>query len=55
MGNLSNGRKFAALGGFILLGATPSFLDWEQSPDKHGQIIGFYAVAITLFWYGLLK
>jgi hypothetical protein len=55
LNNLSGTRKAAALGGFILLGASPSFIDWEQSPEKRKQIIGFYAAAITLFWYGLLS
>lgn len=48
-------KKVAALGGFILLGASPSFIDWEQSPDKHKQIILFYTAAIGLFYYGLLS
>jgi hypothetical protein len=54
MNGITGQRKWAALGAFILMGATPSFVDWEQSPEKHGQIIGFYAVAIGLFWYGFL-
>jgi hypothetical protein len=48
-------QKAAALGAFIVLGATPSFVDWEQSPEKRPQIILFYGVAIGLFWYGFLK
>lgn len=52
--SLAPQKKAAALGGFILLGASPSFIDWEQSPEKHKQIIGFYAAAIALFYYGLL-
>lgn len=53
--NGGNGKKVAALGAFIIMGATPSFVDWEQSPEKHKQIVTFYAVAIGLFWYGFLK
>lgn len=49
------GRKSAALAAFVIMGATPSFMDWQQSPDKHGQFIAFYTVAIGLFWYGFLK
>lgn len=52
---LSKRRKAAALGGFVLLGLSPSFVDWEQSPEKRIQIVGFYGAAIGLFWYGLLK
>jgi hypothetical protein len=49
------GRKLAALGGFALLGLSPSFMDWQQSPEKHIQFITFYVVAGGLFWYGLLQ
>lgn len=52
---LTPGRKIAALGGFVMLGLTPSFMDWQQSPDKHTQFITFYVVAGGLFWYGLLR
>jgi hypothetical protein len=48
-------KKLAALGAFIIMGASPSFIDWEQSPEKHKQVIGFYTVAIGLFWYGFLR
>jgi hypothetical protein len=48
-------RKLAALAGFAMLGLSPSFMDWQQSPDKHGQFLMFYTVAGGLFWYGLLK
>lgn len=47
-------RKIAALAGFVFLGLTPSYMDWQQSPDKHGQFLLFYGAAISLFWYGLL-
>lgn len=53
--NLSGSRKIAALAGFVLLGLSPSFMDWEQSPEKRGQFIAFYSVAGGLFWYGLLR
>lgn len=48
-------RKLAALGGFVLLGLSPSFMDWQQSPDKHREFIVFYAAAGGLFWYGILQ
>jgi hypothetical protein len=50
-----NNQKMAATGAFLIMALSPSYLDWEQSPDKHKQIVGFYAVAIGLFWYGFLK
>jgi len=52
---LSFSRKLLALGGFLMLGLSPSFVDWEQSPEKRKQIILFYGAGITMFWYGLLK
>lgn len=50
-----NGRKVAALAGFIMLGLSPSFMDWQQSPEKRKQFLVFYGVAGGLFWYGLLQ
>ena len=47
-------RKVAALAGFIVLGLSPSFVDWEQSPDKHKQILLFYGVGLALIYFGLL-
>lgn len=55
MRELSANRKLLALGGFIVLGLSPSFVDWEQSPEKRRQIILFYGAGITMFWFGLLQ
>jgi hypothetical protein len=55
LSGLTTGRKIAALGGFVMLGLTPSFMDWQQSPDKHVQFVSFYVIAGGLFWYGLLR
>lgn len=51
----SGGQKTAALAAFIFMAALPSYVDWEQSPEKRPQIVGLYSVAIGLFWYGFLK
>ena len=48
-------RKYLALAGFVVLGLSPSFVDWEQSPEKRAQMIGFYAVGLALVWYGIIK
>lgn len=48
------GRKAAALVGFVLLGLSPSFVDWQQSPNRRGEIVLFYAVGLTLIYLGLL-
>ncbi len=49
-----NGRKAAALAGFVVLGLSPSFVDWQQSPEKRGEVIAFYAVGLALVYFGLL-
>jgi hypothetical protein len=50
-------RKYVALAGFIILGLSPSFMDWGQSPDpkSHAKFVGYYGVAIALIWYGIVK
>jgi hypothetical protein len=52
---LSPGRKVMALVGFIVLGLSPSFVDWEQSPEKRNQILGFYGVGLGLVYFGILN
>lgn len=50
-----NGKKIAALAGFLVLGLSPSFIDWQQSPDKRKQVVLYYAVALALLYYGVLS
>lgn len=50
-----NGNKAAALAGFIILGLSPSFVDWQEEPSKRVQMITFYAVGVALIYVGLLK
>ncbi len=53
---LSPERKIAALGGFVLLGLTPSYVDFQNAtPAKRRQMIAFYVGAMGLFYYGLLS
>lgn len=52
---MNGGRKVSALVGFVVLGLTPSFVDWQQSPEKRGQMVLFYAVGLALIYYGLLS
>lgn len=47
-------RKLAALIGFVTLGLSPSFVDWNQSPEKRGQMVVFYVVGLALIYYGVL-
>jgi hypothetical protein len=48
-------RKYLALAGFVVLGLSPSFVDFEQSPEKRGQMFLFYGVGLFLVWYGIIK
>lgn len=48
-------KTLAALAGFVVLGLSPSFVDWQQSPEKRGQIVGFYAAGLALIWFGVLR
>jgi hypothetical protein len=48
-------QKLSALTGFIVLGLSPSFVDWQQSPEKRKQILFFYGVGLALVYYGLLN
>ena len=52
---MSGEKKIGAMIGFIVLGMSPSFLDWQQSPDKHKQVLIFYALGLGLVYYGLLS
>lgn len=46
-------NKLIAMIGFLALGLSPSFIDWEQSPELHNQIIIYYVVTILLIWFGM--
>lgn len=48
-----NAKKISALGGFVVLGLSPSFVDWQQSPEKRTEILLFYGVGLTLIYLGL--
>lgn len=52
---MSGSKKTAALAGFIVLGLSPSFVDWQESPDKRKQILLFYGVGLGLVYAGLLS
>jgi hypothetical protein len=48
-------RTGAALAGFVLLGLSPSFVDWQQSPEQRPKIVAFYAAAVVLIYVGVLS
>jgi hypothetical protein len=43
------------LAGFVILGLSPSYIDWLQEPEKRVQMVGFYTVAVALIYWGVLK
>jgi hypothetical protein len=48
-----SGKQATALAGFVVLGLSPSYVDWMQEPEKRWQMVGFYAVAVTLIYIGV--
>lgn len=46
-------RTVAGLAGFVVLGLSPSFVDWQQSPEKRRQIVLFYLLGLGLIWFGI--
>ena len=50
-----NERKLLALAGFVILGLSPSFVDWQQSPAQRPRMAAFYAAAVILIYIGALK
>ena len=55
LSNLSPGRKAAAMAGFLILGASPTYLEWQQQPSKRKQIVIYYTFAGALFYYGFFS
>ncbi len=47
-----SGKAAIAIAGAVLFsGFAPSFLDWQQSPDKRTSIVVYYSIAIGLAIY----
>jgi hypothetical protein len=45
--------QLATIAGFIILGLSPSFIDFRQSPELRGQFIIYYLVGIILIAWGM--
>lgn len=45
--------KIAILAGVIIGGLSPSFVDWQQSPEYRREIVIWYAIAASLVAFGL--
>ena len=53
-----SGRTVAALAGFVVLGLSPSFVDWQQSDGdrrRKAEILTFYGVGLLLIYVGVLR
>lgn len=50
-----SGKAAIGLAGFVVLGLSPSFVDWQQSPEKRKQMVVFYVVAIVLIYLGVFR
>lgn len=49
------GRQLSTLVGVVVLGLSPSYVDWQEQPEKRATMVGFYVVALLLIYYGLLE
>ena len=39
--------------GIVIMGLSPSFIDWKQSPELRTQMYLYYGVALMLVAFGL--
>lgn len=46
-------HKISLIIGFIILGLSPSLIDWQQSPELRYQFLAYYGIAILLIYAGL--
>jgi len=46
-------QKLLAVAGFIAIGLSPSFIEWQENPEVRPRIVAYYAVAAALIWIGL--
>lgn len=46
-------NRVLAIVGFVVLALSPSFVDFQQSPNLRGQMLAYYGVAIALIYFGL--
>lgn len=55
MSGMSTERKLLAMAGFVVLGLSPSFEDWKQSPEDRGKMLAYYGVGLAFIWLGLFS
>jgi len=50
---MTNGGRLSLMVGIVVMGLSPSFIDWQQSPDLRPQMYMYYGVALLLIAFGL--
>lgn len=45
--------KLSLMAGILIAGLSPSFIDWEQSPELRNQMYAWYIVVFILVAFGL--
>ena len=45
--------KLSVMLGVLAMGLSPSFIDWQQEPDKRAQIVSYYIASLALVGLGL--
>jgi hypothetical protein len=45
--------RLALAAGIVVAGLSPSFVDWQQSPEYRTEIVTWYGVALALVLFGL--
>jgi hypothetical protein len=50
---VTNGGKVSLMVGLLVLGLSPSFIDYQQSPELRPQMYMYYGVALMLIAFGL--
>jgi hypothetical protein len=48
-----NFKAIPAMAGFVIMGLSPSFVDWQQAPEKRKEMLLFYGIGLTLIYLGL--
>jgi len=50
-------HQLAGMAGFVALGLSPSFVDFQQEKNTSRRllIVGYYAFALALIWFGVFR
>jgi hypothetical protein len=52
-GQVTPRGRLALAAGIVVAGLSPSFVDWQQSPEYRGEIYLWYGAALALVLFGL--